>query len=735
MKQNKAQKEFRNIYAHERNGQKIFCYRTGMTVYEDVYANGRYMSAGWNASGYTLNVLDDMPTRLNNALFTEAQAFDVEADGTSLSWDWDYVGFECAEETLENGTAVTHGTVTLKSRIKPLVARLHTVLDGTSVFSRYFEVENVGDAPIAINAVAPMCGGIEVMSHWQAYMNGTPDPTKIYSLGYMSQAAHNHEGFFKWHDLPNMTYSIDGKYKFNRYRHPIFLLRNNLLGTVMIAQMGWTGGYRFDFTLDTDNTSAETSILSFRMEMAGQKPFLILASGERFESPRVHIGMVHGDLDDAVNAMHKHVRKAVFTLPPARGVKGWIEGGMGPERLMDVRATKHFADTMAEVGAETLIIDAGWYCPPGTAVREWHPRTGDWYPHPDRYPNGIEEIRDYIHSKGLLFGLGLDLERLGKSSQAAKDHPEWLSKCYVNGAENSQLNMALPEAAAWAEAELSRVIEEYKIDIFRLDYNLGNLQLQNRFYGENGLENAYVRYCKNVNDMYERLRRKYPDVIFENCAGGGGRTDLAFVANFTHTWVSDCNFAPRSFAITNGMTMALPPEVVDRLASGMGCHSVGSLAFHSRNTIFGRPTTNDYNAVGSEMNPMQIEIVRHTLDIYKKHIRPYIDESVIFHHTPELVNDPTAKGTITDQPRGTGVLERASEDCRHGVVGIFNLADTGATVTTVYPKGVDPALTYNVTLDNCGSTIRMSGAELQNVGIRVSLPAPITSELVIYEAV
>ena len=726
---------FRNIYTHEENGQKVFCYRTGLTVYEEVFAGGRYMSAGWNSAGYTLNVLDDMPTRLNNSLFTEAQAFDVEADGVSLAWDWKYIGFAEQEEILENGTAVTHGTVTLESTLKPVTAKVHTVLDGTHIFTRYIEFVNTGTAPLNINVASPMCGGIETVAGWQNYMNGTPDQSKIYSLGYMSHAAHLHEGYFKWHDLPNITYSIDGKYRFDRFRHPMFLLRNNLLGNMMIAQMGWTGGYRFDFTLDTDNKRTSIAALSFRMEMMGQKPLVILAPGEAFETPRVHIGMLSGDLDDAVNAMHKHIRKSVFTLPAARGVKGWVEGGMGPERLMDVRATKHFADTMAEVGAETLIIDAGWYCPPGTAVKEWHPRTGDWYPHPDRYPNGIEEIRDYIHSKGLLFGLWLDLERLGKASKASKEHPEWISKCYVNGKENSQLNMAIPEAAAWAESELSRVIEEYKIDLFRLDYNLDNQQLQSRYIGENGVENAYVKYYQNTNAMYERLRRKYPDVVFENCAGGGGRTDLSFVSNFTHTWVTDHNVAPRSFAITNGMTMALPPETVDRLASGMGCHAVGSLEFHVRNTIFGRPTTNDYNAVGSEMNPMQIETVKHTLDIYKKHIRPYIDESVIFHHTPELVGDPTSGGAIVDQPRGTGILERASEDGRHGVIGIFSLADTGrGTAETVYPKGIDPSLSYTVTLDNSGASYTVTGAEMMQNGIRVTLPTALSSELVIYEA-
>lgn len=728
--------EFRNIYASENAEQKVFCYRTGLTVYEEVFKAGRYMSAGWNTAGYTLNVLDDMPTRLNNSHFVEPQSFALEADGVSLGWDFSFADFAEEEETLENGTATTHAVVTLKSDVKPLTVYVHTVLDGTACFSRWLEVENTGDRPVNLNVVAPIAGGIESITGWKNYMNGTPDSSRIYSLGYMEVSDHNHEGYFKWHPLLPNTQSIDSTYNSRRHRHPMFLLRNNLLGKTMILQFGWTGGYEFSFTLDVDGThnAFPLSRLSFRTDMKGQNPIVILAPGERFTSPKVHVGMVAGDLDEAVNAMHKHLRRSVFTLPAARGVKGWIEGGMGPERLMDVAATKHFADTAAAVGAETLIIDAGWYCPPGTAVKEWWRRVGDWYPHPDLYPNGIEEIRDYIHEKGLLFGLWFDLERIGPVSEAAKAHPEWFSKCYEKDKTSTQLNMAIPEAAAWAEAELSRAIEEYKIDLFRLDYNVTGADIQVRYEGENGTENGFVRYYQNTNAMYERLRRKYPDVVFENCAGGGGRTDVAFVSNFTHTWVSDHNTAPRSFAITNGMTMALPPEMADRLVSGMGCHTAASLAWQVRNTIFGRPTTNDFNAVGSEFNPEQIALVKHTFDIYKKHIRPYIDESLIFHHTPELVGDPTAPYAIAEEPRGTGVLERASEDGRHGVIGVFNLADTPEAVHIIYPKGIDASLIYSVTFDNTDATVTLSGAEMLLHGIRVNLPIALTSELIIYEA-
>jgi len=68
-------------------------------------------------------------------------------------------------------------------------------------------------------------------------------------------------------------------------------------------------------------------------------------------------------------------------------------------------------------------------------------------------------------------------------------------------------------------------------------------------------------------------------VIFENCAGGGGRTDIGMVKRFGHTDVTDWQIAPRSFTITNGMTMALPPEYVDRLLGGQSGQTTAEYDF------------------------------------------------------------------------------------------------------------------------------------------------------------
>ena len=708
-----ASKSFADITV--RSGDTpIFCYRSGMTVYEEGYSNGVYSSLGWNGAGFTLNVLEDFPTYLNSNDFVSPEVFAVEVNGVTLRRGWQYDSFE---KTV-NGDSV-HMVVKFFHEREDIVAYVHTEVDGTAILARWIELENISETDFNIGNVTVMGGALAKTESVNAYLGGKSEG-KLYSVGYFEKACNLHEGEFRWHDVENVRKTVSGRYERDRFRHPMIMIRNNAEGTIWFAQFGYSGGYAFDVDFNTDN-NGNYATMSLATRIAGENPTYVLSPGNIFTSPKVHIGMMNGDLDDIVNEMHTHTRKSVFTIAPARGVDGgYIEGGIGPERLMDFEAIKHFADTFEQVGAETLIIDAGWYCPPGLATKEWWQRVGDWSYDEDLYPGGIDEIREYVHSKGLLFGMWMEVERAGKNSFVCEEHPEWFIKDW-NGEKTTILDASKPEVIEFMEDSISHLVDDYAIDLFRLDYNIDykNMHYRNAF-GENGI----YRYYENLYAMFDRLREKYPDVVFENCASGGARTDLGLVSKFTHTWVSDQQKAPISVAITNGMTMVLPPEYVDRLASGMGSHEHGALDVIIRHTLFGRPTTNSYNSVGTRFNPHQIEFVRRSYDIYKNVIRPFAPTGKIFHHTPEVYGE---------KPAGTVVLERSAANKSAGVVGVFRLTGDNSDSAVIYPRGVDASATYEVTFDNSGETVRLSGYEMKNSGIKVNIGKSLSSELIVYE--
>ena len=177
--------DYMDIYLTEgREGQPVICYRTGMTVYEEMYDKGRLVSAGWNNSGTPLNVLEGMPYRLDFDAFTEPWAFEVEVNGECLNYNWEYEGFEKKEEYIEPTDAHTlHGIITLKNSIYPLTVQVHTVLSGSAIFTRYITLINNSDLPMKINKFIPMSGGMEILYDWDQFVDSEKDKFKVFSIG------------------------------------------------------------------------------------------------------------------------------------------------------------------------------------------------------------------------------------------------------------------------------------------------------------------------------------------------------------------------------------------------------------------------------------------------------------------------------------------------------------------------------------------------------------------------
>ncbi len=703
---------YHDVY-YQPGSAPVFCYRSGLTVYEETFSGGTLNASGWNAAGYPLNVLTNFPSRLNPDLFIHPNSFRLEIDGEYCDRELTFLSFD---KRVEEGN--THAVITLRCARKAILIRIHTLLDGSPILTRWLELTNESEKAVAVSALSVIGGGIESTP---LSLQREGDPDRVYSLGYMDADMHCTEGDFSWHPLTPDEHSFGGDFTRSRFRYPMFMLRNNLLGTILTAQLAWSAGYRFGFDYNAHREKGETA-LSFHMELDSFKPLNLLRAGETMVSPQVHIGMVAGDLDDAVNAMNLHLRRSVFTMQEADARQCLIGSGMGPEHDMNCDTTKQFIDQMAAAGAEVFIVDAGWYCPPGKE-NEWWGRVGSWNCNPDRYPNGIEEIRDYCHEKGLKFGMWMEPARASADALRG-EHPDWFPT-YPNGSRASFfLDYSNPEAVAWAEEQIAHVITDYRLDLFRIDYNVDARDVFHVRTEEGRAECRAFRHVQGYLAMYRRLKKRFPQVIFENCAGGGGRCDVGFISSFHHTWVSDNQTAPRSLLITNGMTMVIPPERVDRLVAGMGCHKRASLDFHMRNAMFGHMTLNVFGPKTAAMNPDVFEFIRHSTDLYKRFLRPYLPQALMYHHTPDT------KEAIRS---GFTVLEAAAPDASRSCIGVFTLTAPQGESLTVRPRGLSAAKRYRVCFDNSRTCCEMSGIELMNVGLTVRIPSALSSELLTFE--
>ncbi|MFH1569586.1 MAG: hypothetical protein ABIL09_16435, partial [Gemmatimonadota bacterium] len=304
-------------------------YRSGLAAYEESLVKGRYVGRGWNGAGY-VNFYDG---RLDPLQHPTPQAFWLEIDGQLLASDWEWVGFE---EAMDERTCPAapppwpvHAVVTLRHAVRPVTVKVHTGLDGTAVMARWLEVTNTGAAPAAVAAACPWSGVLQKVSRWRLHL--PEGDTPLYSLGYMANTHWGNEGDFQWHDLPAAAYRVDGRYRRDRHRHPLFVLRNNATGEHFVGQLAWSGGYSFEFDLDADlGTTDQAARLFFRAGPDAPAPLRVIEPGETVTTPALHLGLVFGDLDAALQEMHGHLRKSVLWAQP-RGRGGWVESGIGPE--------------------------------------------------------------------------------------------------------------------------------------------------------------------------------------------------------------------------------------------------------------------------------------------------------------------------------------------------------------------------------------------------------------------
>ena len=706
-----------DIYRPEGENQ-VFCYRSGLAVYEETFTKGVLVSSGWNAAGYPLNVLAGYPTRIDHQLFDEPSAFHVEINGQSIDYELEFVDFSTSrqEDRLET-------VLILRSRIQPVLLKIHTLLDGTQMLTRWLEIENLSDMPLNLSRLCLLSGGLEVMDRGPLTQNDQVE--KLYSLGYFDADNWGREGEFVWRDLQHASTQINTRFGNDRFRHPLVFIRNNVNGMFYFCQIGWSAGCRF--TVDYRATpETNRSTLALQAEITAHNPMRTLRPGEVYTSPEVHMGAIIGSLDDAVNEMHDHIRKSVLCLPEADPSACLIGAGMGAEHDMSEETTKAFIRQFAQMGGEVFILDAGWVCPQGFPI-DWLGYNGENVPNPDRYPGGMTALRDYCHSLGMKFGLWMEIERLGEKSSVYKNHPEWVAKdIYGEPPARPLLDLTVPEAAQWAEDELARVITEYSLDLLRVDFNVPpSTYFTVRDTGTGIRECLSLRQFEAVYRIYGNLKRRFPHVIFENCASGGSRTDLGLMKHFNHTWVSDWQRAPRSVLITNGLTIALPPERVDRLFAGMNCHPFGSLDLQMRNTMLGHMTLNVISQPDASLNTQQLAFVRHSVDIYKNFIRSFLPGCKVFHHTPE--SDLCLENA-------TVALEIAAPDGSRGAATVFTLTCAKPEPIRFFPRGLDASKTYRVTLDNSGAVVTLSGYALQNEGILLRIPASLSSELLLFEA-
>lgn len=88
-------------------------------------------------------------------------------------------------------------------------------------------------------------------------------------------------------------------------------------------------------------------------------------------------------------------------------------------------------------------------------------------------------------------------------------------------------------------------------------------------------QNLYVDYHRGLAKVMERIRAKYPDVVIQDCASGGGRANYGLLPFFDEFWTSDNNDALQRVYIQWGMSYFFPSNAMAQHISGSPYHMTG----------------------------------------------------------------------------------------------------------------------------------------------------------------
>ena len=138
------------------------------------------------------------------------------------------------------------------------------------------------------------------------------------------------------------------------------------------------------------------------------------------------------------------------------------------------------------------------------------------------------------------FGLWFEPEMVNPDSDLFRTHPEWILQVqdYSQplGRYQYVLNLAIPEAYAYIHQCIYGLLSQNKISYVKWDMNRHMSDLYSAVTAGGELPH---RYMLGLYEVLEALTVRFPNILFENCSGGGGRFDPGMLYYSPQIWCSD----------------------------------------------------------------------------------------------------------------------------------------------------------------------------------------------------
>lgn len=418
-------------------------------------------------------------------------------------------------------------------------------------------------------------------------------------------------------------------------------------GAVIGASLLYTGNYRI--TIDTDDSDYHYYFSGINPDNSEYH----LRKGETFTTPRTALTYSTKGTNGVSQTFHRWARKyqlrhgnqeRMILLNSWEGVYFDINQKGMDQMMQDIKS----------MGGELFVMDDGWFGDKYPRLTD-NSSLGDWVVDTNKLPDGIEGLLRDARKDGVKFGIWIEPEMTCTTSELYEKHPDWVIKAPgrepVRGRGGTQLCLDLsnPKVQDFVFSVVDNLLTDYpEIAYIKWDANAPVMNHGSQYLTKDDQSHLYIALHEGLIKVCQRIRAKYPDVIIQDCASGGGRANYGLLPYFDEFWVSDNTDALQRIYMQWGTSYFYPAIAMASHISAVPNHAVfrtTSLKFRCDVAMSGR--------LGMEIQPKNMTdeekaLCRQAISDYKS-VRPVIQFGDLYRlHSPYAGDNLASEMYVTE---------------------------------------------------------------------------------------
>ena len=456
-------------------------------------------------------------------------------------------------------TAIVH-TFTMQDKLQPVTVKInYKAYKNVDIIETWTEITNNEKSAIILKRYDSGHLTVRRGDVWLTHMHGdwcaeaaiTQEP-----LTPGLQVIRNTDGARNAHcDAPELMLSLDGQPREDS-------------GRTIGAALCWSGNY--ELRINTNNKKEHHLYAG----IDPQSSEYVLDTKETFSTPHLALAFSQQGMGGVSRTFHRWARTEGMLH---RGMKtGDILLNSWEGLYFDINEERmiQMMDDIAALGGELFVMDDGWF---GDKYQRNDDSStlGDWVVDKKKLPNGLEALIKAAKEHGIKFGIWIEPEAVNTKSELFEKHPEWALQTkgrklkLGRGGTQLVLDMTNPKVQDFAFNIVDDLLTKYpEIAYIKWDANASIQNYGSLYLPKNKQTNIYVDYHRGLLKVLERIRAKYPEVVIQDCASGGGRANYGLLPYFDEMWVSDNTDALQRVYIQYGTSLFFPANAMAQHIGG-----------------------------------------------------------------------------------------------------------------------------------------------------------------------